>query len=181
MYATLLLLGLGALTAGIQAQTNASIALPGFDTESLPISGEIVGTGADGTTYVISASGTDAGDIPFTMTVVQDATHVSEALTLATGIGGNIQCGYNTQGVGTCTIVVAGAGTGTETDAAPSTLITTGTIPMVAVPVTTAPPPTTSASGSGSPNSANALNVLSAAKMGLVAVFPAILVAFLNI
>ncbi|KAL5525469.1 hypothetical protein ACEPAG_6805 [Sanghuangporus baumii] len=75
----LLLLGFAALKGtffwciNAQQATNATIALlPEFS--GLPISGEVVGTGVDGTTYVLSASGTGAGDIPFTMTVVQDAS-----------------------------------------------------------------------------------------------------------
>ncbi|KAI5118499.1 hypothetical protein M0805_003999 [Coniferiporia weirii] len=174
---SLVLLGL-ALVKGGYAQTNVSIALGGFDASDiagLNISGEIIGTGSDGTTYVISASGTDTGDVPFTMTVVQDATHVSEALSLGSGLGENAECTYNAQGVGACTLVIEGAGTGTESSA-PETSVVTGTVLMVAVPVTTAPTPSPSATqGQKSGSSGNFLN---AATIGLSAALSIVCIAF---
>ncbi|EJD06462.1 uncharacterized protein FOMMEDRAFT_151730 [Fomitiporia mediterranea MF3/22] len=56
-----------------------SLALPGLGQNGLQ--GEVVGKGANGTTYVLSGSFT-ALTTPFTMTVVEDATHVVETAVL---------------------------------------------------------------------------------------------------
>ncbi|KAL5526261.1 hypothetical protein ACEPAF_7984 [Sanghuangporus sanghuang] len=155
---TLLLLGLAALKGtffwcvNAQQAANATIALlPEFS--GLSISGQVVGTGADGTTYVLSASGTSAGDIPFTMTVVQDASHVSEAVSLAMGLGADVQCAYDSQGAGACTLVTEGTGTDASGDAGPQTTVISTSLSLVAVPVTTASSTSTQLSASGSATS----------------------------
>ncbi|THH06332.1 hypothetical protein EW145_g4168 [Phellinidium pouzarii] len=167
---TLTIIGL-AFIKGSKSQDNVSIALAGFDTDAASgISGEIVGTGTDETTFVLSAAATDNGSLPFTstllrlhssqcklelnfsstVTVVQGASQVSEVISLASDVGGVAQCTYDMQGVGACTIV-AEDGTATE----PETTIVSGTIAMDAVPVTTAPlASSTQATNSGSTSTA---------------------------
>ena len=116
------------------------------------------------------------------VTVVQDASHVSEAVSLAPGLGANAECTYDSQGVGACTLVVEGAGTDTNTDAEPSTMVVSTSLSFLAVPVTTAAPTSTqpSASGpaSGSASADSPDNTSSAARgltFPLVAAVPIIL------
>ncbi|KAI5118636.1 hypothetical protein M0805_000012 [Coniferiporia weirii] len=63
------------------------------------LQGEIIGTGADGTTYLLSNIVTDTvEDEAYTMTFVQDATHISEVL-IATmdqiSVALNAECSYD--------------------------------------------------------------------------------------
>ncbi|KAL5486336.1 hypothetical protein ACEPAI_7382 [Sanghuangporus weigelae] len=189
---TLLLLGLAALKGTffwcfLPQATNATIALlPEFS--GLPISGEVIGTGADGTTYVLSASGTDAGDIPFMMTVVQDASHVSEAVSLATGLGADVQCAYDSQGIGACTLVTEGTGTDANGDAGPQTTVISASLSLVAVPVTTASSTSTQPSAGGSAtssgsadSSSNTSGTVHSFALSLSAVFSIILAAIATV
>ncbi|EJD06463.1 uncharacterized protein FOMMEDRAFT_165256 [Fomitiporia mediterranea MF3/22] len=100
-----------ALVSAVRAQTSTASLLPiGFEGDGLQ--GEVVGTGTDGTTYVLSGT-FDTFSIPFTMTLVEDASHISETANIASELLINAECTLsgNNQAVCAETIVVPGSST----------------------------------------------------------------------
>ncbi|KAH8108245.1 hypothetical protein DFH11DRAFT_1732144 [Phellopilus nigrolimitatus] len=153
----------GALT---QSGT-ATIAVPGFLSPDDALQGEVSGTGTDGTTYVVSNVVTDTADVAYTstrfaysygvsvlvdlilysvalshfilaVTLVQDATHISEVLHASVDPGDvisiEVQCGFNTPAAGACTMVGVDIGSGTTISTSQTA---SETLAMIPVPVST--------------------------------------------
>jgi len=153
---------------GAQSTTTASLFEAIFD--SVDLAGSIAGVGADGTTYVLSADYTVEADddttiaFPITMTLVEDATHVSEAVNVAiTGVPSGLGIGDGAMSIGAECNIANGEAVCTE-HAAQGTLFssddietlsaTLGPVPVVVAAVTgsssksaSTPGATTSASG----------------------------------
>ncbi|EJD06416.1 uncharacterized protein FOMMEDRAFT_16982 [Fomitiporia mediterranea MF3/22] len=111
----------------VRAQSTASLFPVGFQGDDLQ--GTVVGTGAQGTTYVLSATFGDLG-IPYTLTLVQGSTYLSEGADIVTaGITVPIDAECGIQGSNAvCTEVVGSGIDGT-------TITESGPIFLTAVPV----------------------------------------------
>ncbi|KAL5503824.1 hypothetical protein ACEPAH_7895 [Sanghuangporus vaninii] len=126
MIASTLLVLAAANVARAQVST-ASLFPVGFMDDGL--SGEAVGTGVDGTTFVLSAT-FDELSVPYTMTLVQDETHVSITAALETAgitVPIDVQCAMG-GGEAVCRQVV-----GSGIDA--TTITESGAVLLTGVPV----------------------------------------------
>ncbi|KAL5485694.1 hypothetical protein ACEPAI_6735 [Sanghuangporus weigelae] len=112
----------------VRAQVSTASLFPvGFMDDGL--SGEAVGTGADGTTFVLSATFAELS-VPYTMTLVQDETHVSITAALETAgitVPIDVQCAMGS-GEAVCQQVV-----GSGIDA--TTITESGAVFLTGVPV----------------------------------------------
>lgn len=173
----------------------------GVGTSFDDLNGEIIGTGADGTTYAVSAtvSGIDAtcayshsahtsrGGLishpfcTFTVTLVEDATHLSQFLEVTEGITLQLheECGLDSDHVGTCTIINTNNVLG---HIVATTDVIEGTITLNPIVVSTssgleldaAPSSTSSGAASTSANSNNNTSNSGAVSMNSFAVTPTV-------
>ncbi|KAH8100727.1 hypothetical protein DFH11DRAFT_1671050 [Phellopilus nigrolimitatus] len=127
----------------------------GFQQDGL--NGHVLGTGTEGTTYEFE--GTFAAlSIPFTMTLVQDATHVSENAVIATSGASlfvDVQCGI-VDGQATCTENI--------NEGSSTTVLTeSGAVSLIGVPVATGTAtavPSQSITSSSASGSSSSLSLL---------------------
>ncbi|KAI5116964.1 hypothetical protein M0805_001367 [Coniferiporia weirii] len=101
----------------------------GFEDDGLQ--GGPVGTGADGTTYAFDATFPTLS-IPFTLTLVEDATHVSETAVIATAgetLFVGVECGFSS-GIAVCTEIAS-------EDSTSTVFVETGLVSLIGVPVVT--------------------------------------------
>ncbi|KAH8117727.1 hypothetical protein DFH11DRAFT_1570226 [Phellopilus nigrolimitatus] len=133
---------------GVRSQVTTASVFPIVDGGAATLQGEVVGTGADGTTYILSGTPTEGS--PFTLTLVEDASGVSEHAVAPTGsatLDYNVECGFDSASLGVCTAIIA-AGTGAE--AVSTTRTDSGTVTLIPVAVSTGSgSAATTTSGSG--------------------------------
>ncbi|EJD06481.1 uncharacterized protein FOMMEDRAFT_144509 [Fomitiporia mediterranea MF3/22] len=167
----LIVLGIASIQRACGQVSTASL-FPIIDANGGSLQGEVVGTGTDGTTYVLSGSPTNSAP-PVTLTLVQDASHVSEFAAESTGSVSaefHVECGFDSASHGVCTleqILANGANVTTvfSTDS--------GTVTIIPVPVSssgaTATTPTSTQSANPTQSSSGAM---SHSVNGLVSVLP---------
>ncbi|THH10323.1 hypothetical protein EW145_g1406 [Phellinidium pouzarii] len=135
-----LVVGLG-IVQGVRSQVEtASIFIPPIVDSGASLQGEIAGSSADGTTYVLSYVPTSAGDTPFTLTLVENASHVSVHVFASDAMASasvelDADCGFGSS-ANVCTAVAeVGSGTNitTEIQTISAASEFTGTLTPVAV------------------------------------------------
>ncbi|EJD06415.1 uncharacterized protein FOMMEDRAFT_151676 [Fomitiporia mediterranea MF3/22] len=85
--------------------STASLVDVGFLIEPPDQQGQVVGTGADGTTFIVSGTFGEI-EVGYTMTVVQDVSHISKGAELVTSsitMPYEVQCELQTDGDAVCT------------------------------------------------------------------------------